>query len=166
MQIRFKGGALRSLNLSKPKHAGQLRKTNPEIVQTIDKLLDDFTPGQIARQLNEQHLTSGTNRPFTRKIIQRIQRVNGLKPRYDRLRKRGLLTPQEIARRLNICINTLNIWARHDIIEAIPYDDKARGLYESPGPNAPRKLQGLKSPLKTRKNQLMSQRTHEVHYEA
>ena len=166
MQIRFKGGALRSLSVPKAKSADQLRKTSPEIVQTIDKLLDEFTPGQIARQLDEQKLTSGTDRPFTRKIIQRIQRAYGLKPRYDRLRDRGLLTPKEIAQRLNICTRTVNVWTRHGILKAVPYDDKVRGLYEPPGPNAPRKLQGLKSPLKTRKNQFMSERTNEVHYEA
>ena len=151
--------------MSKAKSADQLRKTDPEIVRTIDKLLDDFTPGQIARQLDKQKLTSGTNRPFSRKIIQRIQRVYGLKPRYDRLRERGLLTPQEIAQRLDICIETLNIWARHGILKAVPYDDKARGLYEPPSPNI-RKLQGLKNPLTSRRNQFMSERTHEVQYEA
>lgn len=165
MQIRFKGGALRSLNVPKAKSADQLRKTNPEIVQTIDKLLDDFTPEQIARQLNKQKLTSGTKRPFTRRIIQRIQRAYDLKPRYDRLRERELLTPQEIAERLHICTKTVNVWTKHGILKAVPYDDKARGLYEPPGPNT-RKMQGLKSPLKTRKSQFMSQRTNEVHYEA
>lgn len=165
MQIRFKGGALRSLNVPKAKSADQLRKTSPEIVQTIDKLLDDFTPGQIARQLNEQKLTSGTGRPFTRKIIQRIQRAYGLKPRYDRLRERGLLTPQEVAQRLNICTRTVNVWTTHGILKAVPYDDKVRGLYEPPSPST-RKIQGLKYPLKIRKNQFMSERTNEVHHEA
>ncbi len=94
-----------------------------------------------------------------------LKRAYGLKRRYDRLRERGLLTPQEIAARLDICINTLNIWARHGILKAVPYDDKARGLYEPPSPNI-RKLQGLKSPLESRQSQFMSERTDEVQYEA
>ena len=166
MQIRFKGGAIRSLNVPKAKSADQLRKTNPEIVKTIDKLLDESTPKQIAEKLNEQKLTSGTNRPFTCKIIQRIQRGHDLKSRRDRLRERGLLTQQEIAKRLNICTQTVKIWRRYGILKSVPYDDKATGLYEPPNPNTPPKLQGLKKPLKSRENLFMPERTNEVQYEA
>lgn len=145
MQIRFKGGALRTLNVSKAKHAGQLRKTPSEIVQTVDKLLDNFTPEQIALQLNKQKLTSGTNRSFTRRIILRIQRAYGLKPRYDRLRKRGLLTPQEIAERLNICTETRERLDHTRYPQSRPLRRQGQRLIRTPGPKYPQDARTQKS---------------------
>ena len=165
LQIRFKGGALRSITTQKAKSADQIRKTDPMIVDRIDKLLDELTPKQIAAHLNEQNLSSGTNRPFSLTIINRIRRTYSLKSRYDRLRERGLISIHEIAKRLNVCTSTVKVWRNFGLLEAQRYDDKKQCLYKDPGQNAPKKLQGLKFPLKSRKNQLLTETTNEVHHE-
>lgn len=47
--------------------------------------------------LNSQGLQSGEGKPFTARIVARIQRSYHLTPRYDRLRKAGMLTVEEMA---------------------------------------------------------------------
>jgi hypothetical protein len=47
-------------------------------------------------------MSSGEGKPFTARIVARIQRSYDLTPRYDRLRKAGMLTVEEMAAVLGI----------------------------------------------------------------
>ena len=58
----------------------------------VDRLLDHHTYQQIASILNERGLRSGEGKSFSVRIVARIQKRYGLMPRYDRLRKAGMLT--------------------------------------------------------------------------
>jgi predicted site-specific integrase-resolvase len=60
----------------------------------------------------------------------------GLRSRYDRLRARGLLTKEELAKRLGVHSHTLTRWAQYGIVQAHAYN-RHRWLYEDPGPNPP-----------------------------
>jgi hypothetical protein len=102
VQIRFKGGATRSLVLPMPLRAWQLRKTNPDIVSEVDRLLGTHTEGQIADELNRRGCRSGAGRSFTSRIVSKIRRTYHLTSRRDRLRKAGLLTLTEIAQQLAV----------------------------------------------------------------
>ncbi len=166
MQIRFKGGALRTMNVAKAKTFDEIRKTDPEVIKAIDKLTDDFTPKLIAQKLNEQKLCSGTQVPFSPGMVKFLQRAYALKPRYDRLRERGYLDIHEMAQRLKVCTNCVKIWRRHEILIGYPYNDKNECLFESPDPNVQYKLQGQKHPLISRKNLFIPETTNEVQYEA
>ncbi len=53
-QVRFKGGATKVLALPVPLTVGELRKTKPEIVAEIDRLLETMTNSQIAAELNQR----------------------------------------------------------------------------------------------------------------
>ena len=67
--IRFKGGATRSLTLPIPLPAWATWQSDPELVTRIDRLLDQYTDGQIAALLNEQGCVSGKGHPFTRNLV-------------------------------------------------------------------------------------------------
>src|SRR4030095_9996667 len=82
LHIRFKGGAQRSLQLPPPQCSWELRQTSPEVVAAIDRLLDHHPYPEIAAKLNEQGLLSGEGRPFTARIVARIQRSYKLIARY------------------------------------------------------------------------------------
>src|SRR5438270_12592542 len=97
LHIRFKGGATKTLMVPAPLNAWQQRATNPAVVKEIDRLLDHHTPQQIASILNERGLRSGEGKSFSVRIVARIQKRYGLMPRYDRLRKAGMLTVKEMA---------------------------------------------------------------------
>jgi len=135
------------------------------VVKQIDQLLDQHTYPQIAAILNERGVRSGEGKAFTSRIVARIQRSYALMPRYDRLRKTGMLTIKEMAALLGICPQRVRIWSQHGLIRGHAYNDKNDCLYEPPGENSPRKAQGIKLSQR-RVTWVVSQRIEEVQCEA
>ena len=140
--IRFRGGATQSLTVPRAQPAWQQRQTAPEVIAEIDALLDHHTAGQVAALLNERGRVSGWAKPFTTRIVKRLQREHGLKTRYDRLRAAGMLTDVELAAKLGIKTRTVPRWARNGLLRALAYNDKNECLYEDPGDDPPVKQQG------------------------
>ena len=166
VQIRFKGGASRSLGVPVPLSAWEERTTSPEVVRQIDQLLETCTDPHIAAELNRRGCRSGMKREFTAKIVANLRRKYGLKCQYDRLRARGMLTAAEIARQLRISAKTVPIWRSHGLLMGHPYNEKNECLYEPVEDNGPSKQQGTKLSERRRFPQVMAQATNEVHNEA
>lgn len=144
LQIRFKGGAARTLTLPLPPNAWQQRVTSPQVVRDIDRMLEDNTDGQIAAILNERGIRSGDGKRFSRTIVARIRRDHSLTPRYGRLRAAGMLTVQEMAAVLGVTPDCIKIWNRNGLLHGHPYNDRNECLYEAPVDNPPHKAQGHK----------------------
>ena len=144
LQIRFKGGAARTLTIPLPPNAWQQRATSPEVVRDIDRLLEDNTDGQIAAILNERDIRSGEGKRFSRTIVARIRREYRLTTRYDRLRAAGMLTVHELAAVLGVTPDCVKIWNRHGLLHGHAYNDRNECLYEAPVDNSPHKAQGYK----------------------
>jgi hypothetical protein len=159
-------GAHRSIQLPLPRRSWEQRQTRQEAVTEIDRLLDRYTYPEIAAMLNNQALQSGEGKPFSARIVARIQRSYGLTPRYDRLRKAGMLTVEEIAQVLNLNPQRVKIWSRHGLIHGHAYNGKNDCLYEYPGNNPPRKAQGVKLSKRALSGEVVTQRVEEVQYEA
>jgi len=130
--VRFRGGPTTSLALPPALSAWQLRQTSPQVVALVNQLLDRYTEGEIARRLKAQGYCSGAGRAFHPRIVERIRRDYGLRPRYQRLREQGLLSLAEAARLLGIDPQTVKIWARHGLVAAHRYSDKRQCLHEHP----------------------------------
>jgi hypothetical protein len=162
--VRFKGGITKTLTMPRPLNAWEARKTPAEVVSQIDQLLDHHTYPQIAAMLNERGIRSGEGKPFTSRIVARIRRSYALIPRYDRLRKVGMLTVEEMAGLLGICPQSVKIWNRCGLIRGHAYNDKNDCLYEAPGEKPPRKAQGIKLSQRLATG-VVSQRIQEVQYE-
>ena len=60
----LRGGASRELKLSRPRNAWQRRRTDPEVIQQIDRLLDRHTDGGTAEELNRRGFRSGEGLSF------------------------------------------------------------------------------------------------------
>jgi DNA invertase Pin-like site-specific DNA recombinase len=163
--VRFRGGATTTLTLARALNAWQLRETSAEIVSLIDQLLESHTDKDIATLLNARGYVSGKGQRFHRRIVLKIRRSHGLRSRYTRLRDRGMLTPDEIATRLDVCVDTVKIWGRHGLLRGHRCNDKLEYLYEPPGPNAPIKMQGRRLSDRRRLDVLPDQ-AREVQYEA
>lgn len=166
VQIRFKGGATRSLVLPIPLSAWQLRRTDPDIVLEVDRLLDTHTEGHVADELNRRGCRSGTNQPFTLPIVSNIRRAYHLKSRHDRLREAGLLTLAEMAQQLAVDPKTVKIWRHHGLLIGHPCNQKNECLYEPAGANAPTKQQGVKLAERRQRRPVMPHAANEVHHEA
>lgn len=168
-QIRFKGGATRTLTLPKPLGAWSERKTSPDVVRRIDQLLDLHTDASIAAELNRQGCRSGMKRSFTPKIVAKLRCHYRLRSRYDRLRERGLYTAAEMAAELAVTPATVRIWGAHGLLKGYKYNDKAQRLYElPPQEHRPKKQQGMSRKLteRTKHAPFISHAANEVHHEA
>ena len=144
VQIRFKGGATRTLNLTRPLGAWKERMTSPKVIRRIDQLLDTHTDAEIAADLNRQGLRSGMKKAFTPAIVYGLRRKYGLRCCYDRLREKGMYTPDEMAVELGVTRQTVGIWYRHGLLKGYDYNRKGERLYELPPKELrPKKQQGL-----------------------
>jgi DNA invertase Pin-like site-specific DNA recombinase len=162
IQVRFKGGATRTLVLAKPLSAPQLRKTDPEIVQEIDRLLEEGSDKQIAIELNGRELRTGTDEAFSARIIGKIRRAYNLKSRYERLRGKGLKTLREMAELMGVSTGTVKQWRNCELIKSHVYNDRRECLYEAEGEALPKKQQGIKLSERTRTNHILTNETNEA----
>jgi len=165
LYLRFRGGANRTVTLPNPRRCWESWTTDSEVVGRIDRLLDTKTFGEIAATLNSAGFRSGKRQPFTARYIARIQKNYALRPRFERLRARGLLTLDEMAAALSVNPKTVKIWTAHGLLKAHAYTDKPEHLYEPPGPDGPRKAQGIKFSLRRLEMPLMLEGSKEVQCE-
>ncbi len=165
LHLRCRGGATKTIVLSRPLRSWETWTTKPEVVATIDQLLNHHTYNEIATLLNDRGLRSGRGVSFTSAIIARIQRRYALRSRYDRLRAAGLLTVQEMADRLHVNPKTIKIWCVHGLLKGSRYTDKGESLYEFPDEAPPQKQQGVKLRLRAAKPHIVPDSSKEVQYE-
>jgi DNA invertase Pin-like site-specific DNA recombinase len=166
VHVRFRGGATKTLRLPRPLTSWELKMTPPEVVREIDRLMDNHTDKEIVAILNRRGTRSGQGKTFSSRIIARLRRDYQLKPRYDRLREKGLLTIEEISERLKVPPLRVRIWHQHGLLQAYPANDKDAWLYEDPGPDPPRREQGVKLSQRRRFDNNASHGLQEVQYEA
>jgi hypothetical protein len=162
VQVRFKGGAARTLTLPLAQPAWATWQTNPGVVAEVDRLLEDHTDARIAALLNERGWRSGKGGRFTRGIITRIRYQYRLRSRFDRLREAGMLTQEEIADQLAVHTTTVHDWRRSGLLKAHAYNDKPEYLYESMSENRPLKQQGIKRTDPRRFPKASPEKTKEV----
>ena len=130
IHVRLRGGATRSLSVAKPLPIAQIRKTKPEVVAEIDKLLDQHCDREVAEILNQQGRQTWQIAPFNLKKIGHIRRAFNLQCRYNRLRAKGLLTAKEMSVLHGVTTSTINLWAREGRLRKHRYDNARRCLYE------------------------------------
>ena len=164
--VRFKGGTTTTIIVPAPKPYYKICQTSPEVVAEVDRLLDDYTDGQIASILNEKGLRSGKGAAFNLVILEGIRRSYHLKSRHDRLRERGLLNVNEMASMLGVCTRTVSAWRKSDLIRGFAYNDKKEYLFEPPGTDRPTKYQGKKPGERQPFTEFIPDRVKEVQYEA
>ncbi len=145
VHIRFKGGKIQTLTIMSPKSSAQQVKTQPGIVELVDRFLDKHIYSEIAELLNQQGYSPGGSARrgrhgarFTALKVAYLVHRYGLRSRYDRLRDRGMLTKREAAARLNIHETTLAKWAENGLVARHSYNAHYY-LYEVPETNPPRK---------------------------
>jgi hypothetical protein len=167
VDIRFKGGAYKSLHLPAPVLAWELNRTSKALIDRIDSLLNEHTDAEIADILNSEGKTSATGMRFDPVVVGTIRRRAGLKSRYERLREQNLLTLCEIATKLNISTKTVREWAEAGIIKTYRFNDRNSCLYEFDGETLISNLH--ESGQKGRRNQAfvakVNERINEVQYE-
>ena len=130
--LRFRGGAVRTIQLPLPRSAADLRRTDPAVVAEIDRLLDDHTDAQAAEFLNARGLRPGVADRFTAAIVSHLRHKYRLTDRFTRLRARGLLTLPEISALLGAHPATVKVWARQGRIASMLLHDNGERLFPRP----------------------------------
>jgi hypothetical protein len=99
VHIRFRGGQTTTLTTTNPRASSEKVKTPSELVALVDTLLDEHLYEEIANILKQRGLRPGGAawpgrgaESFSANRVQCIVHAYGLRPRYDRLRARGMLT--------------------------------------------------------------------------
>jgi DNA invertase Pin-like site-specific DNA recombinase/F0F1-type ATP synthase membrane subunit b/b' len=151
VQVRFKGGAARTFQVSPV----DLRSTDPNVVAEIDRLLTQHTRGEIAAILNERGLRPADGTRFTANRVGMIEHYHKLKSRSRRLRDAGWLTRQEMAQLLGISEKAV-LRLRADGRLRSQHCTDRRYLYEAPATSS------LKAPQHAARNNIK----YEVQYEA
>jgi DNA invertase Pin-like site-specific DNA recombinase len=140
VDIRFVGGATRSLDLPLPKSCVELRTTDAAVIAEIDRLIDTYTDKEIADLLNERGVRTVVSTPWTATRIGRLRHTYHLADRQTRLLAQGLLTPQDVAARYNVVVSTVHLWRRRGLLRAHPVNDRGDFLYEIPPEDLPAKF--------------------------
>jgi DNA-binding transcriptional regulator YiaG len=148
--VRFRGGQITSLTLPIPPKAWQLRETHPDTLTMLDRLLDEHTDAQTAAALNAAGHRSGEGKPFTGRIVLDLRRAHHMPSHLQRLRRRGLLTIDELADRLHVHKSTIKAWHRAGLLAAHQANDKNIRLFEPPEPGDPRLVARQGSPIRNR----------------
>jgi len=132
VHVRFKGGATKTLSVPKPKTGAEIKRTKPEVIEEIDRLLDHHTDRQVAKILNDKGYRSSVGRLlFTPYMVARLRHSHHIRSYYERLRERGMLTAPEMAKKLKICESTLERWCKMGLVKRHPYN-KNQYLFEPP----------------------------------
>lgn len=161
IHVRFKGGALRTINVDLP---GVFRKTPPEVVKQVNKLLDDYIESEVADILNARGVLSGDGKRFDVLKVRHIRYAYHLKSRQDRLRARGLLSLTEIADLLDIHPCTVKKWHRLGVLHGTAFNEGNECLYELPGPDWSTKKTERKPEHRRIGTNVLPSKQHEVQY--
>lgn len=130
--VRLPGGATRTLQLDRPLPIAQIRKFKPELVAEVDRLLDKHCDREISEFFNQQGLRTWEGEPFNLKKIAHIRTAYNLPSRRQRLRDRGMLTTEEVAKRFGVSQTAVHQWGRQGLITKCYSDNLHRGLWELP----------------------------------
>jgi DNA invertase Pin-like site-specific DNA recombinase len=132
--VRFRGGAVHTIQLPLPLTAAQLRKTGADVIAEIDRLLDAHTDREIADILNSRGLQPGVADRFTPWVVWKLRKAYGLEDRPSRLcRQQGLLTLEEMAATLGVHPGTVKARQARGQLVSVLYNDKGQRLYTPPG---------------------------------
>lgn len=134
VHVRFKGGAIQELHLPLPLPAWEARKTKSEIVQKVNELLDHYDESQVAEKLNTAGLRSSCGHSFTRARIFRLCQTHKLPGRTERLRQRGYLRGNEMAKLLGVHWGALPYWRKLGFIKGSAQNLHVGYFYEPPSP--------------------------------
>ncbi|MGA8054993.1 MAG: recombinase family protein [Burkholderiales bacterium] len=130
VHVRFRGGQTTSLEVERPKPIALVRKTRPDVIQMLDQLLDTCSDREAAARLNALGYHNWKGETFTAKRVRYVRLVYGLKSGFDRLRARGFLTAEEMARQIGVCVSQVHILGRTGVLPRRKYGSDQRCLYQ------------------------------------
>src|SRR5207249_1361292 len=100
--VRFRGGATTTLTLPRPLNASQMRATHQDVLQEINRLLNEYTDAKVAHILNERGVRTGAGDAFNTVSIKWVRYSAKIKSLKERLIDEGWLTVKQVSAKLGI----------------------------------------------------------------
>jgi DNA invertase Pin-like site-specific DNA recombinase len=166
VKVRFKGGDSMEKCVPIPSVIWKRRQTSTEVIEQIRKMAPLKIDSEIAKELNQQRLHSGTGLSFSRRRVYMLRRDYNIASYYEHLREQGFLTAEELAARIGVHSGTVKKWGKTGILKSRLYNDKGMVLYEDPGENMPIKWEKQRSTTFQSKMIKVTESIDEVQYEA
>ena len=132
VHVRFKGGATKTLGVPAPVHMAEQRRTKPEIIAEIDRLLDHCSGLEIATALNKNGWKSSAGQAFDAVIVRQVSATHHLTGREERLRAQGLISTKETAAMIGIPTYELKHWRQQGLLTGIRLNERNEYFYERP----------------------------------
>jgi hypothetical protein len=130
IHVRFRGGQTTSLTVPRPVPMAVIRKTKPEVVATLDRLLETHTDQKAADALNALGFRNWKQQPFTARKVISVRCAYKLRGASKRLLARGFVRAEELATRFGVSVTTIHEWGRQGLLRRQRYDNNVRCLYE------------------------------------
>ena len=111
-----------------PRFASSSPRSSPKSIASSTTIAIN----EIADILNSRGWHTWESKPFNLKKIAFIRGAYKLPSRYERLRRRGMLTTREIAGRFDVSETAVHHWGRQGLIKRCYEDNLNRGLWEIP----------------------------------
>jgi hypothetical protein len=134
-RIRFRGGATQTLTL--PISSG--KRTDAQLMLLLDRLLDDYTDGGVADQLNQAGWRTYEGQLFSARRVLSLRRDHGLRDHGTRVREHGWLSTAEAAKAYGVNEQTLLGWGRAGLVPMTRTDDRGTAAFRPPDAHAPKK---------------------------
>ena len=130
--IRFKGGATQTITVPLPPPFAQSRLTAPETLAVMDRLLEEYTDAEVAERLNQQGYRTFDGLLFQSIHVYQLRRHHRIPDRYARLRTQGMLSAEELGRKLGVSAQV--IWRRYHQgrVVGVRYNDRGSCLFLPP----------------------------------
>ena len=130
-QVRLRGGACRSLTLTRSTVAPR-KRTPPALVSKIDRLLELGDDQIVADQLNAAGVHNWRNSSFTKGQIANVRKGRGLASHRERRHTDGYATAGELAARYKVTRTTIRLWAQKGLLERLSCGERHRWYYRLP----------------------------------
>lgn len=135
IQVRFKGGDTRTIVIPAPMPFWESITTCREVLEEIDRLLEEHHEHEVAIMLNERGVKSSSGKPFSASMVKFVCRRHKIKTHCKRLRERGMLTLKEMAERFGVSTDIIKDRRREGLIKGHPFNVRGEYLYELPPEN-------------------------------
>ena len=135
IHIRFKGGDTRTIVIPAPLPFWESNVTKPEVLEEIDRLLQEHHEDEVAIMLNERGFKSSSGKPFSASMVKGACQRHKIKTYRQRLLDEGMLTLKEIAERFGVSTDVVKHRRKDGSIKGHTFNVRGECLYELPPEN-------------------------------
>ncbi len=128
--MRVKAGAILTRLVRLSRSGNTPTMIDPALLSRIDDLREHHTAGEVATARHAAGSVHPIRGVFDTNAVMYVLKRVALPSRYQRLRARGYWSPEAVAERFGVSVETVQRWRKRGWIHAAYYNDQTEYLYE------------------------------------